>query len=206
MKRYFLALLAACGGSDAPPPDAVPDAGEPKPVFLVENDVTGAFAIDDAGIRATYVVAGATLDSVLHLQLTEAPAPHEPCELTIAPHFVRFDTGAVADRQFKTVVVDVAASTVVEDLCHWDDAFVLAAVANQWGGPLEIGFAQAGFFPDRPKLDLFLDAALPFLGDLDTILIGGGASAFAMAPDGTVDIEAVVEPAPGTLLPALYVF
>ena len=205
MKLYFLIVLAACGGSDAAPPDAAPDAGEPKPVFLVENEVTGGLAIDDAGIRATYVIAGATMASVLHLRLTEAPGPTESCEFTIAPHFVRFDTGAVADRKFKTVVVDVAASTVVEDLCHWDDAHVLGAVANQWG-TAEIGFAQAGFLPDRPKLDVFLDAVFPFLGGLDTILRAGGASAFAMAPDGTVDIEAVVEPAPGTLLPALYVF
>jgi hypothetical protein len=204
MKLYLLCILAACGSGDPAPPDAPDVPGEPKPVFLVENEVTGRLAIDDAGIRATYVVAGTTIASVLHLRLTEAGAT-ESCELTIAPHFVRFDTGAIADRQFKTVVHDVAASTVVEDLCHWDDAHMLGAVARQWG-TAEIGFAQAGFLPDRPKLDVFLDAVFPFLGGFDTILRAGTASAFAMAPDGTVDIEAVVEPAPGTLLPALYVF
>lgn len=214
----MLCILAACGGGgggsspdaapnpdgpapDMPPPDAPP---EPKPELVADGVVTGQLAIDDAGVRATFTTDGQPGISFLTLFLT-ATGASTGCEFTIAPRFVMFDTGSTSTRQFKTVVYDVAGSTVVEDKCHFDDAYVLAQVAQQWG-TVEIGFAQARFAEDRPNVDVFYDAVQPFPGDSDTIVRAGGGRGFAMAPDGSVDSTKIVEPPPGTLLPAVYVF
>jgi hypothetical protein len=213
-----IAILAACGGggntptpdgsppadglkADGPPIDAPP---EPKPAFVADGFVTGQLAIDDAGIRASFTIGGQPALSFIKLFLTETGAS-QSCEFVIAPKFVMFDFGSTSTRQFKTVMYDVAGSTVVEDKCHFDDAYVLAEVTKQWGA-VEIGFAQARFVEDRPNVDVFYDAVNAFPGQSDTITRAGGGRAFAMAPDGSVDQTMIVEPTPGTLLPGAYVF
>jgi hypothetical protein len=216
-RLVVISILGACGGGggsspdaaphpDGPAPDmAPPDAPpEPKPDFVVDGVVTGQLAIDDAGIRATFTTDGQPAISFLTLFLTATGAA-TGCEFTIAPKFVMFDTGSTSTRQFKTVVYDVAGSTVVEDKCHFDDAYVLAQVQQEWG-TVEIGFAQARFAEDRPNVDVFYDATNAFPNDTANIVRAGGGRAFAMAPDGSVDSTKIVEPAPGTLLPAAYVF
>ena len=219
MKRLsVLCILAACGGGGGNSPDAAPHPDgpapdmappdmpppEPKPDFVVDGIVTGQLAIDDAGIRATFLTNGQPGISFLTMFLTETGAT-TGCEFTIAPKFAMFDTGSTSTRQFKTVVYDVAGSTVVEDKCHFDDAYVLAQVQAQWG-TVEIGFAQARFAEDRPNVDVFYDATITFPGNSDNIVRAGGGRGFAMAADGTVDSTKIVEPTPGTLLPAVYVF
>jgi len=214
----LLSLLGACGGGggntspdaaphpDGPAPDmAPPDAPpEPKPEFVVDGVVTGQLAIDDAGVRSTFTINGQSGLSLITLFLTATGAT-TACEVTIQPRFVMFDTGSTSTRQFKTVVYDVAGSIVVEDKCHFDDAYMLAMVQQQWG-TVEIGFAQARFAEDRPNVDVFYDATNPFPNDTANIVRAGGGRGFAMAPDGTVDDKTLVEPPPGTLLPAVYVF
>lgn len=205
-----LALFGACGddgGSsqsvdapmspaiDAPPP-------EPKPSFTASAQVSGRLAIDDAGIRATFMANMGTESSRVTLSLTEQGSS-QSCAFTVRPKFTMFDTGSTSTRSFKTVLIDFATSTVHDDECKWDDAYVLQQLATQFG-LYEIGFAQARFVEDRPRVDVFLDSVEPFPNQTANITLAGGGQAYAMAADGTVDVATLVEPTAGTLLPALY--
>ena len=217
MNRFAsLVFVAACGGGgsstpdidapttpptpDAPSPDAPPP--EPMPAFIVDGFTTGQLAVDDTGVLATFTVQGQVIPSHIDLFLTATGATSS-CTFTIAPAFVAFDTGSPSNRFFKTVRYDVAASTVLLDECHFDDAYVLNEVKNQYG-LAEVGWARARFDADRPNLDVFLDADMTFPGQTDSIVRAGGGAGFAMAADGTVDGNTLVEPVGGTLDRALY--
>jgi hypothetical protein len=213
MKRVLLmfavTVLAACHsegsspGVDATPQaDAAADAAppEPKPAFQASASVGGKLAIDDAGIRATY---GSGMSSIVTLSLTEQ-GKTTSCGFTVEPRFLQFGTASTSTRQFKTVMIDFAQSTVHRDDCKWDDAHVLQALGAQFGA-YTIGFAQARFPEDRPYVDVFLDAVQPFPNQTANIVYAGGGLATAMAADGTIT-GPTVEPAPGTLVRALYDF
>jgi hypothetical protein len=209
-------LLAACGSSDPSQP-AGPDSGvtpmadaaidspppEPKPAFTASSSIGGQLAIDDVGIRQTFSFQGQQYVSVVVASLTET-ATNKNCGVTIAPKFVQFSSASTSTRQFKTVVIDFAAATMLEDKCGWDDAYILATLAEQYGHYI-VGFAQARFAEDRPNIDVFLDAVKPFANQTANIVYAGGGAAWSMAADGTVT-ETMVEPAPGTLVRALYDF
>ncbi|NVB80401.1 MAG: hypothetical protein HOV81_18560 [Kofleriaceae bacterium] len=207
-----LALFGACGddggssqGVDAPSPidassiDAPP---EPKPSFTANAQVSGSLAIEDAGIRATFVTNTGTESSRVTLSLTEQSSS-QSCAFTVRPKFVMFDSGSTSTRSFKTVLIDFATSTVDDDKCKWDDAHVLQQLSSQFG-LYEIGFARATVAGDRPRVDVFLDSVQPFPNQTANITLPGGGQAFAMAADGTVNTATLVEPMAGTLLPALY--
>lgn len=206
------ATLAACGGDGGssppdgggPPPDAAVDAAppEPKPAFDASPYVAGSLAIDDAGLRATFSVGGVTEPSRVTVSLTAAGTT-TPCEVTLRPAFVSFSTASTSTRQFKTAVLDFATSTVHEDKCKWDDAYILERLAAQFGNYI-VGFAQARFAEDRPRIDVFLDAVQPFPNQTANIVLAGGGYGYAMAAGGTINVNALVEPTPGTLVPALY--
>jgi hypothetical protein len=212
MKRvlFVVAVLgAACHietsspGVDASPrADAAPDAPppEPKPAFQASSSVSGKLAIDDAGIRATY---GNGMPSIVALSLTEQ-GTMKTCGFQVKPKFVQFGHASTSTRQFKTVQIDFAQSTVYRDDCKWDDAHVLQMLGAQFG-VYTIGFAQARFPEDRPYVDVFFDAVQPFPNQTANIVYAGGGLATAMAEDGTIT-GPTVEPAPGTLLRALYDF
>ena len=209
-----LFLLVACGGGgtgDEPDagvtgqPDAAIDAPpvEPKPEFTASASLSGKLAIDDAGIRAQYKYGAAMLPSYVSVSLTQMGSTTS-CGMKLKPSFTMFSTGTTSTRSFKTVLIDLSASTVLEDGCKWDDAHVLAKLHEQFG-IYEIGFAQARFTEDRPYVDVFLDAEKTFPNSTANITYAGGGVAYGMAADGTVGNQ-LVEPAPGTLLPALYDF
>jgi hypothetical protein len=213
---FMLIALTACGGGgNTAPPDAGPDATpptidaaadapppEPMPAFIVDGFTTGQLAVDDVGIRDTFTAGGQMFLSHIDLFLTETGAT-QSCMFSIRPAFVGFDQGTPSNRFFKTVQYDVAASTVLVDQCHFDDAYVLAEVKNQYG-LAEVGWARARFDSDRPNLDVFLDADKTFPGQTDSIVRAGGGVGFAMAADGTVDEATLVEPVGGTLDRAVY--
>lgn len=209
-------LLAACGSSQ-PSESDVPDAAampmadaaidspppEPKPAFTASSSISGQLAIDDAGLRQTFTIQGVQYVSVVVASLTET-ATNKNCGVTIAPAFVQFSSASTSTRQFKTVVLDFATATVLDDKCGWDDAYILATLAEQYGHYI-VGFAQARFAEDRPDVDVFLDADKPFANQTANIVYAGGGAAYTMAADGTVT-DTRVEPAPGTLVRALYDF
>ena len=93
---------------------------------------------------------------------------------------------------------------MLSDQCKWDDAYILQEIHNQFG-QVEIGFAQARFAEDRPYLDVFLDAEQTFPNSTANITLAGAGVAWALAADGSVG-SMMVEPAPGTLMPAVYEF
>jgi hypothetical protein len=211
-----LAAVAACHGSTSNPDPGEPDSGvahpdaaidatpaEPKPAFTVSNSISGQLAIDDAGIRPTFIVNGQTYVSVVIVSLTET-ATNRNCGVTLAPTFVQFGSASTSTRHFKTVVLDFATATVLDDKCGWDDAYILAQLAAQYGHYF-VGFAQARFAEDQPYVDVFLDAEQPFSGSTANIVYAGGGSAYQMMADGTV-VDVMVQPTPGTLVPALYEF
>jgi hypothetical protein len=166
--------------------------------------MSGQLAIDDLGVRETFIANGQTFLSVVTLFLTEAGATTS-CELTIRPAFTQFGFESTSNRQFKTVTFDVATSTVVEDKCGWDDAYMLAEITNQFGAT-EIGFTQARFAEDRPALDVLFDAEKTFPGNSANITAVAGGAGFPMAEDGTVDLTTRIEPPGGTLIRGLYQF
>jgi len=189
--------------ASAPAIDAPSQPPEPKPAFSASPYMSGTLAIDDAGIRASYLATGTPMPSRLSFSLTETGATTS-CSITVKPHFVMFSTASTSTRYFKTVVIDVAASEMLDDKCKWDDAYVLAEIANQFGN-VEIGFAQARFTEDRPYLDVLLDADKTFPNSTANITLTGAATAYALDANGNVGFT-MVEPAPGTLVPALYEF
>jgi hypothetical protein len=210
-----LLLAAACGSQPSEPagPDAavVPMADaaidskppEPKPAFTASSSIGGQLAIDEVGIRQTFTFQGTQYVSVVVASLTET-ATNKNCGVTIAPTFVQFSSASTSTRQFKTVVLDFATASVLEDKCGWDDAYILATLAEQYGHYI-VGFAQARFAEDRPDVDVFLDADKPFANQTANIVYAGGGAAWSMAADGTVT-ETRVEPTPGTLVRGLYDF
>jgi hypothetical protein len=208
-----LFLLVACGGGST---GDEPDAGvaqsdaaidappvEPKPEFTASASFGGMLAIDDAGIRASYKSGGQMLPSFVAVSLTQTGSTTS-CGVKVKPAFTSFSTGSTSTRSFKTVLIDLSMSSMFEDGCKWDDAHVLAKLHEQFG-IYEIGFAQARFTEDRPWLDVFLDADKTFPNSTANITHAGGGAAYGMAADGTVGNQ-MVEPLPGTLLPALYDF
>jgi hypothetical protein len=215
--KPFVALLflVACskpggpidpGGPDAATkhPDAAIDAppSEPKPMFTADIEVGGQLAIDDSGIRSTYQYQGGAYLSVVTLGLT-ATGSTTSCQVTISPGFVQFGTAHTSTRSFKTVVLDFSTSQMLEDKCMWDDAWILSQLGAQFGQYV-VGFAQARFTTDQPNVDVYLAAAMGF-GDTANIVRAGGGTAYQMGADGTVT-DTVIQPAPGTLLPGLYIF
>ncbi len=215
---FVLAGAAACDSSGSTPDPAGPDAGiatpadapidtpppEPRPAFTVGSEITGQLAIDEAGIRPTFVIAGAAYVSIVSVGLTET-ATGVRCGVKIAPRFVQFGTASTSTRQFKTVVLDFAAAKIVEDSCHWDDAHILAGIADRFGNYI-VGFAQARFAEDRPYVDVYLNAAKGLGNQTANITRAGGGSAYQMDANGTV-VETIVEPTPGQpLVRALYDF
>jgi hypothetical protein len=212
-----LFVLVACGGGgQGSSPDAAPgdnddanvdppiDASppEPMPAFTVDGFTSGQLAVDEVGVRPQFIVNGQAALSHINLFLTEA-GTQTSCVFAIFPSFVAFDAGSPSNRTFRTIQYDVATSTVVADECGWDDAYVLAEVKAQYG-LAEVGWARARFDEDRPGLDVFFDAVMTFPGQSDSIVLAGAGAGFAMADDGTVDGNTLVEPIGGTLDRALY--
>jgi hypothetical protein len=184
-----------------PQPDAAPV--EPKPEFKGSTQIAGKLAIDDAGIRDTYKVGTQQKQSVIFVGLTET-ATNKACGVTLAPKFVEFGHASTSTRQFKTVILDFANSKVVEDKCGWDDAWILSQLDLQFGHYI-VGFSKARFAEDQPYLDVYYDAVQPFPNSTANIVAVGSGSAYGMNPDGSVTVT-MVEPAAGTLVPALYDF
>lgn len=181
---------------DAPPP-------EPKPAFAASPYMSGMLAIDDSGLRDTYLATGTPMPSKLSFSLTQVGSMAS-CLLTVKPHFVGFASGSTSTRTFKTVNIDVAASTVLDDQCHWDDAYMLQEIANQFGH-VYIGFAKARFTEDQPYLDTFFDADQTFPNSTANITLTGHAVGWGMGADGSIT-STMVQPTGGTLLPAVYDF
>lgn len=215
MKIAAVALVslavAACGGTDPDPaaPDAAvaqPDAApppEPKPAFTAQSEIGGKLAIDDTGIRDTYKVGAVEHHSEIAVSLTET-ATNTSCGVTLSPKFVQFGSASTSTRQFKTVVIDFAGSKIVDDKCHWDDAWILSQLDQEFGHYI-VGFAQARFTEDQPYIDVYYDAVQPFPNSTANIVAAGGGTAYAMNADGSVTVN-MVQPTPGTLVPALYTF
>jgi len=208
------ASLAACDASTSTPDPAAPDAAvtqqpdaappsEPKPAFTAGSEIGGQLAIDDTGIRETFAYQGGAYLSVVTVSLTDT-ATAKSCGVTLGPKFVEFGHASTSTRQFKTVVIDFASSKVLEDKCGWDDAYILAQL-DQIFGHYIVGFAQARFTEDQPYVDVYLDAVQPFPNSTANIVRAGGGAAYQMSADGTVS-DTMVQPAPGTLVPALYDF
>jgi hypothetical protein len=172
-------------------------------MFTASEYVDGDLAIDDAGIRATYTMNGTQRTSLVLVSLTASGATTS-CTVSLAPKFVSFGSASTSSRQFKTVIIDFANSTVVDDKCHFDDAWITSQLDAQFGHYI-VGFAMARFTEDQPYLDVFLDADKPFPNSTANITRAGGGSALGMFANGTVSAT-MVQPAPGTLLPALYHF
>ena len=212
-----LVLVAACdaGGSPDPDPMGGPDAGvtpdaavdalppEPRPAFTAGTSLGGQLAVTDTGLRATFTIQGTEYLSVVNVGLTET-ATDKHCGIKLSPKFVTFGSSSTSTRQFKTVVIDLAGSTMLEDGCAWDDAYVLQKLGDIFGNYI-VGFAQARFTEDRPYLDVYLNASKGLGSGTASIVRAGAGSAYAMAADGSVT-ETLVQPAPGTLLPAVYDF
>ncbi|HUQ53467.1 MAG TPA: hypothetical protein VM692_14670 [Gammaproteobacteria bacterium] len=205
-----LTAASACAGpddSDMLTPDAAvaqPDApNEPKPAFSASTMISGKLAIDDTGIRETYKRQGDVKPSVVSVGLTET-ATTKNCGVTLAPKLVQFGSASTSTRQFKTVVLDFANSKIVEDTCGWDDAWILSQLDQQFGHYI-VGFAKARFAEDQPYLDVYYDAVQPFPNSTANIVSTGSGSAYGMNADGSITLT-MVEPTPGTLLPALYSF
>jgi hypothetical protein len=219
MKLVSALLLAAAGcdatGSD-PDPMGGPDAGvpqadaaidavppEPRPAFTTSNTIGGQLAVTDTGLRETFTIDGQQYLTVINVGLTET-GTDKHCGLTLNPKFVAFGSSSTSTRQFKTVIIDLAGSTIIEDGCHWDDAYMLEQIGATYGNYI-VGFAQARFVEDRPYLDTYLNASRGLGASTASIVRAGSSSAYAMAADGTVS-QTLVQPAPGTLLPAVYDF
>ncbi|CAN5694761.1 hypothetical protein BH11MYX3_BH11MYX3_20330 [soil metagenome] len=215
---FVLAGAAACDSSGTASDPLGPDAGivttpdapvdmtppEPKPAFTVGSEIGGELAIDETGIRRTFLIAGTEYVSIVSVGLTET-ATNVHCGVKIAPHFVQFGSASTSTRQFRTVVLDFAAADIVEDSCHWDDAYMLSGIADRFGNYV-VGFAQARFAEDRPYVDVYLNAAKGLGNSTANITRAGGGSAYQMDASGTV-VETVVEPTPGQpLVRALYEF
>jgi hypothetical protein len=215
--RLLLLFVAACTltepddpmlGVDAgtdPTPDAppAPTPPEPTPAFTAGSSIGGSIAIDDAGIRPTFSINGVLYPSQITVSLTET-ATSRSCGVTLDPKFVTFSYASTSTRQFKTVVIDLAASTMLEDTCGWDDAYILQQLGDRFGTYI-VGFAQARFAEDRPYVDVYLNASKGLGNATASIVRAGGGAAYQMAADGSV-VEVTVQPTPGTLLPALYDF
>ena len=159
---------------DAPPP-------EPSPPFAASPYMSGMLAVDDSGLRETYLATGTAMPSKLSFSLTQMGSMTS-CSVTIKPHFVAFGTASTSTRYFKTVAIDVAASTVLDDQCHWDDAYMLQEITNQFG-KVYIGWAKARFAEDQPYLDTFLDADQTFPNSTANITLTGEGIGWAMNPD-----------------------
>jgi hypothetical protein len=172
-------------------------------VFTAGSSLGGQLAITSTGIRDTFTIEGAEYLSVISVGLTET-ATNKHCGIKLSPKFVTFGSSSTSTRQFRTVVIDLAGSTMLEDGCKWDDAFMLARLGEIFGNYI-VGFAQARFTEDRPYLDVYLNASKGLGNQTASIVRAGSASAYAMAADGSVS-ETLVQPAPGTLVDAVYDF
>lgn len=194
------------GGPDAGVTiDAAPDAppAEPKPAFTANSSLGGQLAITSTGIRETFTIGRVEYLSVVSVGLTET-GTDKHCGIKLSPKFVTFGSSSTSTRQFRTVVIDLAGSTMLEDGCKWDDAYMLQKLGDTFGNYI-VGFAQARFTEDRPYLDVYLNATKGLGNSTASIVRAGGASAYAMAADGSVT-ETLVQPAPGTLVDAVYDF
>ncbi|HUS31878.1 MAG TPA: hypothetical protein VMZ53_25430 [Kofleriaceae bacterium] len=208
---FALVAVAACTGSEEPEA-ASPDAGitqpdapppEPKPAFTASTMIGGKLAIDDAGIRATYKRGATEYKSRVTISLTDT-ATNKMCSVTLLPKLDSFGHASTSTRQFKTVNLDFAGSTMMEDGCKWDDAWILSQLDQQFGHYI-VGFAKARFAEDQPYLDVYYDAVQPFPNSTANIVSAGSGTAYGMTAEGVVGLM-MVEPAPGTLVPALYEF
>lgn len=189
-------------GSDAAvvvPMDAPP---KPKPNFTANSSISGQLAITDTGIRPTFTQGGQQYVSMVSVSLTAAGASTS-CGVTIGPAFVAFGSGHTSTRNFKTVILDFAASTMLQNQCGWDNDWVLQQLGVYFGN-YSVGFAQARFAEDQPNVDVFLDAASGF-GDTANIVYAGGGTAYAMDAAGVIS-DTVIQPTPGTLLTGAYLF
>ncbi len=212
----LLALLAACDTSGTPDPMDMPDGGlaevdaplppppEPKPEFTAGSELSGQLAIDEVGIRPTFLIEGAQYLSVISVGLTNT-ATMQSCTVKLFPHFVQFGSSSTSTRQFKAVVLDFGQATMLEDGCHWDDAHILAGLATRFGNYI-VGFAQARFAEDRPYVDVYLNASNGLGNQTANITRAGGGTAYAMDAAGNMT-ETIVEPTPGQpLVRAVYDF
>lgn len=215
---FVLVGAAACDAASGTPDPAAPDAAtmpdvdasidappvEPKPAFTAGSEIGGQLAIDEAGIRPAFLIDGAEYLSYVGVSLTET-ATQVHCGVKLAPHFVQFGSASTSTRQFKTVVLDFATATILEDTCHWDDAHILAGLAARFGNYI-VGFAQARFPEDRPYVDVYLNAANGLGNSTANVTRAGGGAAYQMDASGSV-VETMVQPTPGQpLVRALYDF
>ncbi len=211
------ATLAACTEGTSPDPMDTPDAGttpevdaplppppEPTPAFTASSSIGGQLAIDEVGIRPSFFIDGVEYLSVINVGLTNTETM-ESCGVVLFPKFVQFGSSSTSTRQFKTVVLDFAQATMLEDNCGWDDAHILAGLSTRFGNYI-VGFAQARFAEDRPYVDVYLNATNGLGNSTSSITQAGGGMAFAMDAAGNVS-QAIVEPTPGQpLVRAVYDF
>ena len=207
---FWLIALSACEAPDddsAVAPDAAIEIDapppEPKPAFKAGESIGVNLAVDDVGIRKTYKSGSVEKPSYVAVSLTDT-ATNTSCSVKLEPKFVGFGHASTSTRQFKTIIIDFAGSTVIEDKCMWDDTWITSKLDEQFGH-YQVGFSQARFAEDRPGLDVFLDADKGFSNSTANITYAGAGTAQAITADGTLTLM-TVEPAPGTLVPAVYKF
>ena len=191
--------------TDAPAStDAAVDA-PPPPAFVISGSYwsAGHLAIDGTGLRPTYQLSGETRSSAIRFRL------HSPetgfCYVSVRPAFVEFGTAIGGGRMYKTLVLNPSAGAIVQNECGVADAYVMPAFVAM--NLIEVGFARAQepiFTP--PYLDM-VSVRAPWVPSYATYSLDEGrALAHPMAADGTVDPAVTIQPAPGTVLPALYEF
>ena len=185
-------------------PDAPVVVSEPKPAFTAGSEISGQLAVTETGIRPTFKIDGTEYVSVVSVGLTET-ATQVHCSVVIAPHFVQFGSSSTSTRQFKTVILDFAQAEILEDKCKWDDAYILATLADRFGNYV-VGFAKPRFAEDGPGVDVYLNAAKGLGSGTASVVRAGGGSAYSMDANGAV-VETLVQPTAGQpLVRALYDF
>ena len=189
---------------DAPPeippdaaPDAVPDATPEPPADVAISYIHAVLAVDDSGVRDTYIRAGQTGRSTLTIEFRR-PGEDTGCEVLLAPRFVMFSSAYVFTRYFKTVVIDPAASELLENRCPWTEAPLLEAIAAR--GTVFFSWISPRWPESYPYLDTLRGG--PFFGGSREVHNAGGAG-FAMDADGVVS-DTRIYPQASTLPPGLY--
>ncbi|WP_053332996.1 hypothetical protein [Haliangium ochraceum] len=191
---------------DAVPIDAfIPDAAppEPTPSFSVQPRASGDFAVTPSGLRPNFILNNVLSPSQIQVTLLEDGAS-TPCNVKVRPAFVEFGEVSAGSNTFATLILDLGAGTVVNDSCHWDDAYMLSELGAL--GTIEIGFARPADNANEPAVDVYVDLAWPMPGDADTAVLAGGGDGLPMGDDGVVNFFDVVLPEPGTIEQGLFIW
>jgi hypothetical protein len=173
----------------------------PMPAFLVQS-ISGELAIDDSGVRADFRLDGVANVSSLGVSLFDPDdGVSETCRVTMTPTFIGFVIRSTTNRQFKAVQLDLGVGPILTDGCGWDDAHILARLATM--SPAEVGWMRARFEEDRPYLDRYEGGGILPEG-VAAQIAPGSVLGYAMDADGNARTAELVQPLPGTLLPAVY--